>query len=190
MRVTDKTMAMRSIKRRQRLFRLGRAVPFRSGYVFSHIKLLCGCHQSNDPTANAINGTSGRLGRSSHSSSNKRRRPWVIKTKMVSNRNSPVKAANSKAARVASRNQASRISNLAKAGNRAAASRSPVSKTRDKAARTANTNKAPAHAGVFHGQLHTHEVYFRDTAQLLGWLRNGSERGFARPINSRFRQSV
>ena len=70
---------------------------------------------------------------------------------MVSNRN-PVKAASNKVARVASRNQASRISNPDRAGNRVAARGSPVSKTRDKAARTASTNKAPAVAGVFHAR--------------------------------------
>jgi hypothetical protein len=70
---------------------------------------------------------------------------------VVSNRN-PVKAASNKVARVASRNQASRISNPDRAGNRVAARGSPVSKTRDKAARTASTNKAPAVAGVFHAR--------------------------------------
>jgi hypothetical protein len=81
---------------------------------------------------------------------------------VVSNRN-PVKAASNKVARAASnkvaraasRNQASRISNPDRAGNRVAARGSPVSKTRDKAARTASTSKAPAVAGVFHARLST-----------------------------------
>jgi hypothetical protein len=70
---------------------------------------------------------------------------------VVSNRN-PIRAASNKAARAASRNQASRISNPDRAGNRVAVRGSPVSKTRDKAARTASTNKAPAVAGVFHAR--------------------------------------